>query len=190
MTSIAEFSALIIVMGAVSPIVYVVLADVPAGTLREFVALAKADLPIAQRYLALGGDEGAVVPAGDHLASRISGGAVAAPRTAPIRSAGHESTRPVRHAPDRARRHVVDGDPERRQFHAQRIAQGMHRRLRGAIGAGKWRHQHAGNAADVHHQTLGPAQHREQKAYLCGNYFVIWSSWMLCSVAGILLAAL
>ena len=35
-----------------------------------------------------------------------------------------------------------------------------------------------------------PAQHREQGAYLSGSYFVIWSSWMLSGVAGILLANL
>jgi predicted branched-subunit amino acid permease len=32
------------------------------------------------------------------------------------------------------------------------------------------------------------AQHREQEAYLSGNYFVTWSSWMLAGVAGIVLA--
>lgn len=29
------------------------------------------------------------------------------------------------------------------------------------------------------------AQHREQEAFLSGNYFVTWSSWMLSSVVGI-----
>jgi len=32
------------------------------------------------------------------------------------------------------------------------------------------------------------AQHREQEAYLAGNYFVTWTSWMLPGVAGIVLA--
>jgi len=32
------------------------------------------------------------------------------------------------------------------------------------------------------------AQHREQEAYLAGNYFVTWSSWMLPGVVGIALA--
>ena len=35
-----------------------------------------------------------------------------------------------------------------------------------------------------------PAQRREEEAYLAGNYFVTWSSWMLSSVAGIALANL
>jgi predicted branched-subunit amino acid permease len=30
-----------------------------------------------------------------------------------------------------------------------------------------------------------PAEQREQEAYLSGNYFVTWSSWMLSSVVGI-----
>ena len=34
------------------------------------------------------------------------------------------------------------------------------------------------------------AQHREQEAFLSGNYFVTWTSWMLSSVAGIGLANL
>jgi len=34
------------------------------------------------------------------------------------------------------------------------------------------------------------AQHREQEAYLAGNYFVTWTSWMLPGVAGIALANL
>jgi predicted branched-subunit amino acid permease len=32
------------------------------------------------------------------------------------------------------------------------------------------------------------AQHREQEAYLAGNYFVTWTSWMLPGVVGIALA--
>ena len=35
-----------------------------------------------------------------------------------------------------------------------------------------------------------PVQRREEEAYLAGNYFVTWSSWMLSSVAGIALANL
>lgn len=35
-----------------------------------------------------------------------------------------------------------------------------------------------------------PAQHREQEAYLAGNYFVTWCSWVVPSVAGIGLANL
>jgi predicted branched-subunit amino acid permease len=34
------------------------------------------------------------------------------------------------------------------------------------------------------------SQHREQEAYLAGNYFVTWTSWMLPGVAGIALANL
>jgi predicted branched-subunit amino acid permease len=30
-----------------------------------------------------------------------------------------------------------------------------------------------------------PAEHREQEAYLSGNYFVTWTSWMVASVVGI-----
>ena len=35
-----------------------------------------------------------------------------------------------------------------------------------------------------------PAERVEQEAYLSGNYFITWSSWMLSSVAGIALANL
>ena len=35
-----------------------------------------------------------------------------------------------------------------------------------------------------------PAERNEQEAYLSGNYFVTWCSWMLSSVAGIVLANL
>lgn len=35
-----------------------------------------------------------------------------------------------------------------------------------------------------------PSALREQEAFLCGNYFVTWSSWMLSSVVGILLGNL
>ena len=35
-----------------------------------------------------------------------------------------------------------------------------------------------------------PAQHREQEAYLSGNYFVTWTSWMASSVVGIVLGNL
>jgi predicted branched-subunit amino acid permease len=35
-----------------------------------------------------------------------------------------------------------------------------------------------------------PAELTEQEAYLSGNYFITWSSWMLSSVAGIALANL
>ena len=34
------------------------------------------------------------------------------------------------------------------------------------------------------------AEHREQEAYLSGNYFVTWTSWMAASVAGIMLGNL
>ncbi|MCY1243752.1 hypothetical protein D9M72_567840 [compost metagenome] len=40
----------------------------------------------------------------------------------------------------------------------------MDRGLGGAVGAGEGRHQHAGDAADVHHQPAAPAQQREQRA--------------------------
>lgn len=33
-----------------------------------------------------------------------------------------------------------------------------------------------------------PAEHAEQEAYLAGNYFTTWTSWMMPSVAGIALA--
>jgi predicted branched-subunit amino acid permease len=36
----------------------------------------------------------------------------------------------------------------------------------------------------------GDAEYREQEAYLSGNYFVTWASWMLASVAGIVLGNL
>lgn len=35
-----------------------------------------------------------------------------------------------------------------------------------------------------------PGQWREEEAFLCGNYFVTWSSWMAASVAGIVLGNL
>lgn len=40
------------------------------------------------------------------------------------------------------------------------------------------------------HPGETPAEHTEQEAYLCGNYFVTWMSWMAPSVAGIALANL
>ncbi|MNY29208.1 hypothetical protein D3C86_1632380 [compost metagenome] len=57
-----------------------------------------------------------------------------------------------------------DPHAERRQFHAQGIAQGMHGGFRGAVGAGEWRDQHTRNAADIHDQSFGPAQHGKHRA--------------------------
>jgi hypothetical protein len=53
---------------------------------------------------------------------------------------------------------------ERRQLHAQCIAQGMHGGLGRAVGAGEWRNQYAGDAADIDHQATAAAQQREQRA--------------------------
>ncbi|MCY1184505.1 hypothetical protein D9M73_252060 [compost metagenome] len=46
---------------------------------------------------------------------------------------------------------------ERRQLHAQGIAQGMHGGLGRAVGTGERRDQNTGHTADVHHQPFGPA---------------------------------
>src|SRR3954464_5344551 len=35
-----------------------------------------------------------------------------------------------------------------------------------------------------------PEEEREQEAFLCGNYFVTWTSWMTASVIGIVLGNL